>query len=297
MIITLCAAFLQNARSAFQKSLKGRVGPIGAVFSRFGFGLPFALLWLAVVTWVIEAPQGPDWGVTWTFVLYVVIGALSQIAATIALLASFNHANFAVGTAFSKTEPVQAALLGALLLGEVPTLAVLAAIAIGVLGVLVASLQAQGGGNPQRMRQAAAWGLGSAALFGISAVSFRAASLGLEDGGVWIRAATTLAAATFLQAVLMGAWMAWRAPEELRRTLGAWAPGAGAGAAGAFASACWFTAMTLEPVAHVRALGQVEIIFTFAASIFVFGERPSLREVAGVALMIIGVAMLLLATG
>ena len=288
VVITLCAAFLQNARSAFQKALKGRVGPIGAVFSRFGFGLPFALLWLTAVSVATEPPPDP----TWTFAFYTVLGALSQIAATVALLASFNHANFAVGTAFSKTEPVQAALLGALLLGEVPTLAVLAAIAVGVLGVLVASWQAEGRVNAK----AAAWGLGSAALFGISAVSFRAASLGLDDGGVWIRAATTLAAATLLQAGLMGAWMAWRAPEELRRTLAAWAPGAGAGAAGAFASACWFTAMTLEPVAHVRALGQVEILFTFAASILVFGERPSRREVAGVALMIAGVAMLLLAT-
>ncbi|MBX2855853.1 MAG: DMT family transporter [Rhodobacteraceae bacterium] len=291
-MITLCAAFLQNARSSFQKALKGRVGPIGAVFSRFGFGLPFALIWLTVVSFAVEPPPGPIWGVTWTFGFYTVLGALSQIAATVALLASFNYANFAVGTAFSKTEPVQAALLGALLLGEVPTLMVVAAIAVGVLGVLVATLQPEGRLNAK----AAAWGLGSAALFGISAVSFRAASLGLDDGGVWIRAATTLSAATLLQAVLMGAWMAWRTPDELRRTLAAWAPGAGAGAAGAFASACWFTAMTLEPVAHVRALGQVEIIFTFAASIFVFGERPARREVIGVGLMILGVAMLLLAT-
>ena len=45
--ITVAAAFLQNLRSAAQKHLKGVMGTTGATFVRFGFGLPFALLFVA----------------------------------------------------------------------------------------------------------------------------------------------------------------------------------------------------------------------------------------------------------
>lgn len=288
--ITILAAFLQNARSALQRHLKGRIGPIGATFVRFCYGLPFALGYLAVVAAVTEPPPAPT---AWFFTA-TAIGGLAQILATAALLASFSHANFAVGTAFSKTEPVQAAIFGAILLAEAPTALVWIAIAIGAVGVFVATLRGEDGSLRINGR-AAGLGLLSAALFGVSAVSYRAGSLSLPDGDVWIRAATTLAVATAMQTIGMGLWMARYAPEELRRTAAAWRPGLLVGACGAFASACWFTAMTLEPVAHVRALGQVEMIFTFIASIFFFRERPSAQETIGVALMIGGVVLLLLA--
>ena len=45
--ITIAAAFLQNLRSTAQKHLKGVMGTTGATFVRFGFGLPFATLFLA----------------------------------------------------------------------------------------------------------------------------------------------------------------------------------------------------------------------------------------------------------
>ena len=46
------------------------------------------------------------------------------------------------------------------------------------------------------------------------------------------------------------------------------------------ASAGWFTAMTIQNAAYVRALGQIELVFTFAASIFLFHERPNRIEVS-----------------
>ena len=287
--ITIAAAFLQNVRSALQRHLKGRIGPIGATFVRFCYGLPFALAYLALVAIATEPPPA----LTGPFLAFAAIGGFAQILATSALLASFAHANFAVGTAFSKTEPVQAAIFGAILLAEAPTALVWLAIAIGAVGVLIATLKGEDGVLTINGR-AAALGLASAALFGVSAVAYRAGSLSLPAGDVWIRAATTLAVATAMQTLGMGLWMAWRARDELLKTLAAWRPGLLVGACGAFASACWFTAMTLEPVAHVRALGQVELIFTFVASIFFFHERPSLRETVGVGLMIGGVVLLLL---
>ena len=60
------------------------------------------------------------------------------------------------------------------------------------------------------------------------------------------------------------------------------------------ASAGWFTAMTIQNAAYVRALGQIELLFTFAASIFLFHERPNRTEVIGIVLVVGGILLLLL---
>ena len=115
--ITIAAAFLQNLRSAAQKHLKGVMGTTGATFVRFGFGFPFALLFVAILHFGAglrrcrrrnaDLLRSGRWS-----------AALAQIAATFLLVHLFSFRNFAVGTAYSRTEPAQAALFGLIFLGE-----------------------------------------------------------------------------------------------------------------------------------------------------------------------------------
>ena len=79
VLITIAAAFLQNVRSAMQKHLKGRMGTTGATFVRFGFGVPFALSYMAILAFVLDRPM-PVPGAAFFF--WAVVGGLSQIAAT-----------------------------------------------------------------------------------------------------------------------------------------------------------------------------------------------------------------------
>ncbi len=116
VIITVAAAFLQNVRSAMQKHLKGVMGTTGATFVRFGyrpaFCAPLSRHALARASGhPLPVPNG-------TFFLWAVIGGLAQIAATFLLVHLFSFRNFAVGTAYSRTEPAQAALFGLIFLGE-----------------------------------------------------------------------------------------------------------------------------------------------------------------------------------
>jgi len=57
----------------------------------------------------------------------------------------------------------------------------------------------------------------------------------------------------------------------------------------------WFTAMTIQNAAYVRALGQIELVFTFISSHFIFGERTNRLEFIGIALVAGGILMLLFA--
>ncbi len=293
--ITIAAAFAQNLRSAAQKHLKSKMGTTGATYVRFLFGMPFVLLVLAVlvVGFGFELPAPGT-----TFYTWAVVGSIAQVAATFLLVHLFSFRNFAVGTAYSRTEPVQAAIFGLVLLGEGISSGVMAAIAISVVGVMLISVAHL----PMSLRNLGAslisptalTGLASGLLFGISAISYRAASVSLGGPNFVVQGTLTLAFVITLQVVVMTAWIAWREREEFARIAIAWKPSLLAGLMGAIASLGWFTAMTLQNAAIVKALAQVEMLFTFAASVFFFKERINRMELAGCLLIVAGIVVLVL---
>ena len=129
------AAFLQNVRSLLQKRLTGDLSVNGATYVRFIYALPFA--WVYAL-WMWEGQLGE---INVSFFLYVLTGAVAQIIATACLLASFTTGNFAVGTAFSKTEAAQAALFGLVVLGDGINVWVVAGIFVSLIGVILLSGQ------------------------------------------------------------------------------------------------------------------------------------------------------------
>lgn len=294
--ITIVAAFLQNVRSAMQKHLKGRMGTTGATFVRFGFGFPFALVFVALLHFGLdyELPRlNPE------FFVWVILGGLGQIAATFLLVYLFSFRNFTVGTAYSRTEPAQAALFGLLFLGETITPGAIVAIAISVAGVMLISV-AQTAVSWRSLitsvgSRTALIGLASGTLFGISAVAYRGASLALGGPNFMMQAAVTLAVVIVFQAAIMMLWMALRDRGELGRIAQAWRPSLVVGLVGATASCGWFMAMTLQHAAIVKSLAQIEMLFTFASSVFVFRERVNSLEITGCLLIVGGILVLLVA--
>lgn len=293
--ITLGAAFLQNLRSAGQKHLKGTIGTTGATFVRFAFGLPFALVFLLILH------RGFGYAfpsLNQSFVLWSVLAGLSQILAQFLLIHLFSFRNFAVGTAYSRTEPAQAALFALIVLSETLSLGVVTAIAISVVGVMLISV-AHTPVNPRSLvtsiiRPTALIGIASGTAFGVSAVGYRAASLSLGGPNFLMQAAVTLAFTLTMQTVIMFGWMIFGDRSEFSRMRRAWKPGLFVGATGATASLGWFAAMTLQQAAVVKALAQVEMIFTFAAAVFFFREKINRLEVAGCILIVAGIVVLVL---
>lgn len=290
--ITLGAAFLQNVRTALQKKLTDRLDTTEASYVRFCYAWPFALAY-AVVLGITGADLPSPNG---RFFAFVSAGALLQILGTVALIASFAHRNFAVGSAYAKTETVQTALFGLVLLGDAVPLGAALGIGVSLVGVLLLSPR-----TPKVPGQTRQWigtggwlGMGAGAGFASSAVCYRGASLAL-DGEAHVTAAVTLLAATVIQTLAMGVWLArpGRRPRSLTRVAAAWRTGTWVGLFGMAASAAWFTAMTLQSAALVRALGQVELLFAFIVATAVFRERVRLAEVAGSALIVAGIALLL----
>lgn len=293
--ITVAAALLQCLRTALQRRLKGSLSTNGANFVRYLYGAPLAVAMLLVLLNATDASLPP---LTPGFLAYCLIGGIAQIVATSLLILAFTLRNFAVGTTYSKTETIQTALLSSLVLGESLNGIAWAAIVVCLFGVLVLSLS----GTRVTLRdvlfgwteKAALYGLMSGGMFAVSAVAIRGAALSLGDADVLVRAVVTLAVITTLQTAIMTAYLAWRERPELRKVVIFWRPAALVGLMSVVGSAAWFTAMTLQNVAYVRALGQVELALTILVSRFGFGERPTPRELTGIALIAAGVVVLLI---
>jgi drug/metabolite transporter (DMT)-like permease len=293
--ITVGAAFLQNLRSAAQKHLKSVMGTSGATFVRFGFGLPFAAFFVAILVGGFGQSLPTANG---TFVAWCVLGAAAQIAATMLLIHLFSFRNFAVGTAYSRTEPAQAAVFGLVFLGDAVSSGTMLAILVSIIGVMLISV-ARTTLSPASLLTSlgsrnAIVGIASGTAFGISAVAYRAASLALGGPTVFMQAAFTLLVVITIQTASMLAWLAWRDRQELVRIGRAWRVSLFVGFVGATASFGWFTAMTLQQAAVVKALAQVEMVFTFASSVLFFRESINRMEVAGCVLIVGGILLLLL---
>jgi drug/metabolite transporter (DMT)-like permease len=288
IVFTVAAALLQTIRNALQRGLTGPLGAQGATFVRFFYGLPFGIACLAaILVFTGSAPVIPGLpALIWT-----IAGALSQIGATLLLLLAMRDRSFVVVTAYSKTEPVQVAIFGLVLLGDHLTLPVTLAIIVSTVGVVLMSWPRQGA--TAFGWRAGLFGIGSAALFGIASVSFRGAILTLEGAGYLVAASTILALNLLIQTVVFSAWLLLREPATFRAVLREWRPSLPAGLAGALASEGWFLAFALESAARVRTLALIEILFAQALAYRLFRQNAGVREWLGIALIVGGVIWLL----
>lgn len=277
-----------------QKHLRSTgLSTAGATFSRFVFAAPLAIL-LTGVTLAVTGATFPQVG--GVFFLSAAIGGLSQIVATMLVVELFTQRNFAVGITFKKTEAMQAALFGMIVLGDRISFLGFLALLVGLVGVVLLSDPPKlmpGAGVKRFFNRATMLGLAAGALFGVSGVAYRAASLSV-DADTLTRAAVTLACVTTFQAISMAGYLQYAQPGQVAKVMRSWRITSLVGAMGMLGSLGWFLAFTLQNVAYVKALGQVELLFTFAGSYFFFKETSSRRELLG-ALFVVGSIILLIA--
>ena len=285
---TITAALGQVARNAMQRSLTGPLGTWGATNIRFLFGFPFSLVFFAVV--IAATGDAVPWP-TAAFWPWLMLGALSQIIATGLMLVAMNDRSFVVTTAYLKTEAIQTAIFGFVFLGDHLTWLKVIAILIATVGVVITAVQPGGTRGFADLRPTIL-GLVSAATFALSANGFRGAIITIS-GVSFVTAATyTLVFGLFVQTLVLTIYLLVRAPGVLRAIIGLWKPSLLAGFMGAFASQFWFLALALTAAANVRTLALVEVLFAQGVTYYSFKQPLLGRELGGIVLIVIGVALL-----
>jgi len=288
-VFTVTAAGAQTMRNVMQKELTATLGTVGATHVRFLFGFPFAVLFLIVTSTVTGTPPPVPNG---TSLAWTAVGAGAQFGATALMLAAMNTRSFLVAISYTKTEPVLVLVFAVVFLAELPTLMVVAAVVIATAGVLLMSWPS-GALSRDDMVRTTALGIGSGALFALSAVCYRGGIQTSGAGHFVVAASSTLVVALALQTATVTALLLIRRRDTLREILRLWRPSMTAGFLGALASQFWFLAFAIQSAAAVRTLGLVEILFAQIVSRRLFNQKTSALEAAGIVLLVIGVIMIL----
>jgi drug/metabolite transporter (DMT)-like permease len=293
IIATLCAATFQTVRFMLHKVLSGgALTATGSTFARFAYAMPAAAVVLVLYLWATGAPMPSVGAAFWG---WAVIGGLGQILATVLVVLAFRERNFAVGITFKKTEVLQTALLGVVVLGEAVSPAGWLAIGIGLVGVLLLSRTPDTAGLLQGLAsKAVVLGVASGFFFAVAGVGYRAVTLQVDSADPVLRAAMALVCVTFLQTVGLALWLRLREPGQITAVWAARGTAVWLGLTSMAGTMGWFTAFTLQTAAYVYALGQVELILSLAASVLFFREKVSQRELAGIGVLMVSIVVLVL---
>ncbi len=289
---TIFAAFMQSWRNAFQNRLSKEVSTSGVTLARFIWASPLAALYLAGL-YLWQPPQLALGIPAFTpkFLLIILLAAVSQIIATALMVVLFRLRNYAIGVGLAKSEAVIAATLGAIFFSAPLTWLAWVGVLIGAVAVWLMS-------NPGRLQELSLGtvltGLGSGLAFALTTLWVREAALMLGLPFPY-SAAWVLLWVISTQTLMLVVWLAWRDPATLRALWQRPKLVLSISLFSCLGSLGWFTAMSLETVAMVKTLGQVEVLFTLLISARWFREKLGGRDIAGLILIVLGAVCVIFA--
>ncbi len=293
IIFTISGAFFQNLRSSLQKKLNKDLSIIASTYVRFAFALPFAIIVFflnfgnfEIIFKIIEQKN---------FLYLTIIASVLQIMFTFTLLYLFKFSNFVVGTSLSKTEVIQVAIFEYFLLKDKLNVFGIFGIIIATIGVIIISIKDLKLFFSNFFSKVTLVGLTTGLFLGLSVVFFRAATLSLEDfSSNFDRAIITLFFGLVVQTFLISFYLFIFERSEFKKFRDNKLESCLAGLAGFLATLSWFFAFTFIQASFVRALGQVEIFFSFISSKYFFKEKITAMEIIGIIIFVIGVTVMLL---
>lgn len=294
--ITVFAALMQAVRTAAQKNLNQNLSTMGTTYVRSLFGMPplFLFLGCAVAYTGLGLPAYST-----AFWLHTSIAALTQVLATALLIYMFQLKNFAIGTMLTKSDVILTAIIGTLLFSEQLTLLGWIALALVFCGVVLMLLGKTGSaafrnsgetlyslfaGRPSQIA------LLCALMFALSYLFLREATrdLGEHHHFLW-RAGWTVVVATGLQTIFLGIWLAVKEPAVFPKMWRAKGIASFIGLTSALGSMGWYSAFALQNASYVRAVGQIEAVFTLAISWLYFREKITALELMGIVVTVAGI--------
>ena len=293
IIFTVLGAFFQNLRSSLQKRLNKDLSLISSSYVRFVFALPFATILFFVyfqnfqIISVILSNS--------SFVSFVFFGSIFQIMFTLSLLYLFKFSNFVVGTSLSKTEVIQVAIFEYIILNDKLNISGVIGIVIATSGVIIMTIKDVNFFVKNLFSKTTLIGLITGLFLGLSVVYFRAAALSLENfSSNFAKALSTLFFGLLIQTSIMTIYLLIFERSEFKKLYNNKFECGLAGLSGFLATLSWFYAFTLIQSSFVRAVGQIEILFSFFSSKYLFKEKLSKIELFGILIFILGVSIMLL---
>ena len=297
---SILAATFQAFRNATQKSLKGKIDTISISWSRVLFTLPIVLIigfalpkYYQMNFWEVSGQYSH-------FLFYCFIGGLLQIAGTILLVELFSHRNFLVGVTYMKTEVLQTAILGALFFGESINMLSVVAITIATFGLIFLTdfslVKNYKSFLKALSNKSAIIGLASGFSFALCAFFFKKAILLATFDTKLANVIIVLIYTNIFQNLIFLFYQKLRGKlkQSIKAIFRYWRPCMLVGIFSICGTICWFLAFSLQIVAYVKLVGQIEILLSFLISHGFFQEKTTKLELTGILLIMTGVILIIL---
>ncbi|MCG9767513.1 DMT family transporter [Pseudoalteromonas piscicida] len=283
ILFTLLAAFSQAWRNAFQSKLSESASTASVTLARFILASPLAGLYL----WSLyQIAPAESLVINDDFLAFVLGASVMQIIATGLMVVLFKQNNYAIGAGLAKSEALVAAILGVLFFGSSLTLLGWFGVFIGAIAVLLLSgfnLRAFNG-------KTALVGLACGTSFALTSLWVREASitsgLPFPHSAAWV-----LLLVLVCQTVMLSMYLTIREPHSWRVLWQRRKLTLAISVSSCIGSIGWFSAMSLEHVAYVKTLGQIEVFFTLLIS-FLWLKAP-VKKRDSMGLLLIAVAAIL----
>lgn len=296
ILFTILAAFLQSVRTGLQKSLTNNLSSLTITWARFLFAAPFAVAYFFILksTGHIQAEFNSR------FYVFCFLAAISQTIGTVLLVKLFSKRNFAVGTAYSKTEAILAALIGFIIFGEEVSEVGIIAILMGLVGIFLISFKKIKETDTglftykNLFTKTTLLGLVLGTFHGLTGVLVREATKSLDGGEYLINAASALLITVLIQSVILGIYIFIKEKEEIIKIKKNLFKTSMVGVTSFISSIGWFSALAQMNAGYVNAVGQIEIVFSMFMTKHIFKEHFEKNEIWGIALMISGIILLVL---
>ena len=269
IVTSILGAFFQNARSSIQKRLNTEMSLMASTYVRFAFSLPILLtvflLYFGNFDYFLKAIQNSN------FVFYVILASVLQISFTLLFLYLLKFTNFLVGTALSKTEVIQIAFFEFIILRDYLNFYALLGIMISTIGVIIFSTKDLKNIINSFFSKSTVVGLFCGTLLALSVVFYRGSMEFIDFSNKnFDKALLTLFAATIIQTSLITLYLVFFEISEFKKLKSNIKLSALAGLFGFSATISWFYSFSLVQAALVRAVGQIELLFSYISSRFMF---------------------------
>ena len=292
IVTSILGAFFQNARSSIQKRLNTEMSLMASTYVRFAFSLPILLtvflLYFGNFDYFLTAIQNSN------FVFYVILASILQISFTLLFLYLLKFTNFLVGTALSKTEVIQIAFFEFIILRDYLNFYALLGIMISTIGVIIFSTKDLKNIINSFFSKSTVVGLFCGTLLALSVVFYRGSMEFIDFSNKnFDKALLTLFAATIIQTSLITLYLVFFEISEFKKLKSNIKLSALAGLFGFSATISWFYSFSLVQAALVRAVGQIELLFSYISSRFMFKEKIKFIEIFGIIIFIFGLFLVI----
>ncbi len=295
--LTILAVIFQLQRNFLQKKLRNKLDTLAVSWARVFFVAPILVIALC---FLITTKTDLFYNLDIVFYLHCFGAAIAQIIGTLCLVELFSRRNFAVGIAYMKTDTIQVAILAAIFLSEsIPALGIFA-IFMAVIGlILLTPIDPKLKLFERIFHKSAILGIGVGFFLSATTIFMKKAMVmvGLQEESKILPVITVFIIYTIMQNVIYALYETYN--KRLKATFNNIMINSKQclliGFFSVAGTICWLGAFSLQLVAYVKVVAQLEILLSFLISHHFLKEKSTKWEISGIILLIFSIILILFA--